>query len=605
MVIDPRTWDISQWGLAIAIIGLLFAFTQPFGFLLQWRQYTEDKLEQDPILRQEWVERLRNRSMGAAYRDALARSLAWLDRVFGPPGSAQALGVCFLVAVAYAWVTFFWGWGFFHGAGHIGGFDIMPQDATETQRQIGASVAILLPPVMFYLARWLARWLQTRERNLKARLLKRWKHQLGWRRFNWAWRIVSAGLVFVIVIGIAHTGKLGDVATIFLLFWAFPFWGILGGRWVQGYFVHQLIASLATFVMGAFAVVVAFRVAVVEVVTLAGVVALAVAVAGYGSLAAAGAGVIAVSLSIAVSIAASIFVAIAMVAAGVIAVAGAVTGPQAIVGAIAAVYGTAFGLARHPSDHRGVWAGGLGGLTALSVLGLFTSKHSHNQVVLFFLLFFLILPLVNSLFDWLSWWTTRVLGKRLLAVLDEQRGVWQRRGVIVLHSFADLASSVALLLLMAFALGLGFQAYNDLAVLWNEKPPFDLATIIDSTANDPWGEGFWFTLMLLTTLLPTFVHGIMLLGSPLGVLLIPDRKRLALAEDLENYASAGERQANIRLRAARWHVQERLRHWLLGGLLLVWLLGRVWLLYPLGLINWAKAWANAGILVAGWLVGNQ
>jgi len=80
-------------------------------------------------------------------------------------------------------------------------------------------------------------------------------------------------------------------------------------------------------------------------------------------------------------------------------------------------------------------------------------------------------------------------------------------------------------------------------------------------------------------------------------------KRLALAEDLERYATAGERQPNIRRRAARWHVQERLSHWLLGGALLCWLLGRVWLLYPLGLVGWAKAWAYAGIRFAGWLAG--
>ena len=116
-MIDPGTWGIDKWGLAIAIVGLLSAFTQPFGFLLQWRQYTEEKLEEDPVLRQEWADRLRNGSMGAAYRDALARSLAWLDRVFGPPGSAKALGVCFLIAVAYAWVTFFVGWGFSMGPG--------------------------------------------------------------------------------------------------------------------------------------------------------------------------------------------------------------------------------------------------------------------------------------------------------------------------------------------------------------------------------------------------------------------------------------------------------------------------------------------------------
>lgn len=233
-------------------------------------------------------------------------------------------------------------------------------------------------------------------------------------------------------------------------------------------------------------------------------------------------------------------------------------------------------------------------------LWLFRNEHFHTIIAPVLLLFFL----VNSI-DWLSWWTTRALGKRLLAVLDERQGVWSRRGVIMLHSFADLASSVALLLLMAFALGLGFQTYNDLAVLGHEAQPLDLASVIETTALHPFGEGFWFTWLLLTTLLPTFGHGIMLLGSPLGVLLIPDRKRLALAEDLERYATAGERQPNIRLRAARWHVQERLVHWLLGAALLGWLLGRVWLLYPLGLVDWAKAWAYAGIRLAGWLVGTN
>ncbi len=193
-MIDPRIWDISQWSLVIAILGLAFAFAQPFGFLLQWRDYSEKKLDEDPVLRAEWAERLRNASAGAAYRDALARALAWLEKVFGPPGSARALGVCFLVAVAYAWVTFFVGWGFFHSSGGIGGLAILSAGSTEAQRQIGASIAILLPPAMFYISRWLARWLQTRERNLKARLLKRWKRQLGRRRFNWAWRILSAGM---------------------------------------------------------------------------------------------------------------------------------------------------------------------------------------------------------------------------------------------------------------------------------------------------------------------------------------------------------------------------------------------------------------------------
>jgi len=102
MALDPSAWKVEHWSLAIAILGLAFAFTQPFGFLLQWRDYSEKKLDEDSVLRAEWAERLRSASAGAAYRDALARALAWLEKVFGPPGSAHALGVCFLVAVAYA-----------------------------------------------------------------------------------------------------------------------------------------------------------------------------------------------------------------------------------------------------------------------------------------------------------------------------------------------------------------------------------------------------------------------------------------------------------------------------------------------------------------------
>lgn len=161
-----------------------------------------------------------------------------------------------------------------------------------------------------------------------------------------------------------------------------------------------------------------------------------------------------------------------------------------------------------------------------------------------------------------------------------------------------MAVSVALLLLMAFALGLCFQVYNNFAILKGQPTPFDLVAVIDTVARDPWGDGFWITMMLLTTLLPTFGHGVMLLGAPLSVMLIPDRKREALADDLDNYANAGKRQANIRRRAARWYVQERTATWLLGGALLLWLLVRFWVLYPAGIIDWAAGAAHAGVEIA-------
>jgi hypothetical protein len=47
MDFDPRTWGSGEWSLAVAIVGLLFAFVQPFGFLLQWRKDSEDRLEKN------------------------------------------------------------------------------------------------------------------------------------------------------------------------------------------------------------------------------------------------------------------------------------------------------------------------------------------------------------------------------------------------------------------------------------------------------------------------------------------------------------------------------------------------------------------------------
>jgi hypothetical protein len=250
-------------------------------------------------------------------------------------------------------------------------------------------------------------------------------------------------------------------------------------------------------------------------------------------------------------------------------------------------------------ERSGIWIAGLGAILGLGGLAYIESgKGISDKFIVACGLFFLFLPLFNSLFDWLSWWATRYLGQRLLAVLAPEQGLWRRRLTVVAHSCADLAAAVVLLLLMAFALGMAFQAYDDLAFFQGGQGPLQLHSKIQALAQDPWHEGFWFSLMLLTTLLPTFGHGVILLGSPLGVALIPDAQRQSLADDLEQYDTAGARQVDICLRAARWHAQERLAGWGLGLLLFCWLLGRFMLL-PLGLGHYAQKAACLGVQVAG------
>jgi len=193
MNFDPRTgglrWD---WGTAAGIAAL-------FQIQLQWRKDSEDRLEKNAKLRANWMAELRSGSAGTVYRNALSRALDWLDRVFGPPGSAQALGVCFLFAVAYAWVIFFVGWGFFDASGGIGDIKFVSEIAPPLQRAVGAVLAITLPLAMSYFSFWLARWIQIRERRIESAPFPFWLRWMEKRIYVITWRIVFAGIFFLLI----------------------------------------------------------------------------------------------------------------------------------------------------------------------------------------------------------------------------------------------------------------------------------------------------------------------------------------------------------------------------------------------------------------------
>ena len=148
-------WDwVAALGLVAAVIGIVVGPFQYLSWSLARRQYWQDEMGRNPAKRRDYAARRRNATLGTRYRDTLAWGLDWLDRRIGEPASAKALGVCFLVALAYAWVFFFIGWGFLGVSGRIAGFEFVPDQVPQPLRAIIAILAFLLPLPAYLLGRW-------------------------------------------------------------------------------------------------------------------------------------------------------------------------------------------------------------------------------------------------------------------------------------------------------------------------------------------------------------------------------------------------------------------------------------------------------------------
>ncbi len=175
--------------------------------------------------------------------------------------------------------------------------------------------------------------------------------------------------------------------------------------------------------------------------------------------------------------------------------------------------------------------GGIGSLVGLGLaVGVVGSRAGlGDEFVVALMVFFFVLPVVNGLWDWLSWLITRGLGRRLLASFGGSGGLGQRVAAVVGHGVLDLVLAVALLAAMAFFLAFGFEAYNRIAIIQRgqDLPVFDLGPFLANAADHPWTDGLWLTVMLISTLVPTALHVVALLASPIALVTLPTEKRLA------------------------------------------------------------------------------
>lgn len=202
-------WDLSS---KLAFAGVVMAVLVPVALLYvpSHKDY-EDWLAHNPAFRQQTLARLQANQWTILYRDWLSRALGWLDRHWGRPGSAQALGVCIVIALCYGWIAFFLGYAL--GApGSLGKVEWLP-DLSFSARSAAALAAIVGPALIFLMCHWLGARVDGLERAWRhgsLRAGRRSAKKPSWRRLAWINRakngLLASGLLLVIIVTVPSAG---------------------------------------------------------------------------------------------------------------------------------------------------------------------------------------------------------------------------------------------------------------------------------------------------------------------------------------------------------------------------------------------------------------
>jgi hypothetical protein len=273
--------------------------------------------------------------------------------------------------------------------------------------------------------------------------------------------------------------------------------------------------ALAFAVAGTLALALAFAVAVT--------LALAVAFAGAGTLALANAGagalVVAVAVAVAGAVAFAFAVAIAFASAGTLAIAVAFAVAVAVAGAVA---GAVAHLEMHSWEKN--WQGRfyIGHWLFFIALVWMAAWFSQTvpvslvSLIFTFLVFMVLLPLINALYDWLSIGLTRRL---LTMTLEHQgHGAFYRSGI-------DVAFAVLFLTLLSLSMTIALQVLNMLAISGSGIEVYDLTGLLGNLRNRPSNPAVWWVYFtLFSTLLPTFAHGFIAVSSQLGRTMSKDKR---------------------------------------------------------------------------------
>jgi hypothetical protein len=148
------------------------------------------------------------------------------------------------------------------------------------------------------------------------------------------------------------------------------------------------------------------------------------------------------------------------------------------------------------------------------------------RVVTLLLIIFVLLPIINSIFDWLSVAATRWL---LRPTKDGEFGGWHIAG----KAFMDAVIGVALLTALAVVCTAALQTMNLLSQANGGRVFYDLAGLLGRLRNEPDNPAVWWVYaMLFSTMLPTLAH-VVFAGSTVVTWSMPNRWREKM-QDLVN-----------------------------------------------------------------------
>ena len=467
-------------------------------------------------------------SVGSDRFQSLVGTLGWLDRRLGRPWSIGSLRACLGLALVYCWIAYFLGWGL-GGSGRVGDVRLLA-DPAQPARLVGALSAIAFPLAAMLIGRGLGRL----ERRAKLKLVRWWRRNPKQyrkrlrlpdfeRRYRWLLGLTFGAALITALIWYRR----GDVAAFAIVFsWLAlgPVSGIAVARRFSSPTSQGLAALLAGFgsISGAVLLILAFAGA--------GVSACAFAILGVTNVAFTGAigvlldivmgGVLTIGLALAGAGVATVALALAGAGTGIATLTGVATMSRAGLAAFlilmsgaavataafeeAAVLSAAIGgisalavaaaVSHNRMGRHGAYAGAIGAIALMTTAAVLFGW-GEKPLVMFAVCFFFLLPLLLGLTGWVVLATMRSL---LEAAAAKARG-WFSVLLAVIGCWAIGAAFVAAL---AFALGYGAEAYNQLTLARSGGIAFDAGPMIERAVRDPFGEGFWLSVMVLTPLLP-------------------------------------------------------------------------------------------------------